>query len=93
MQDVNDFIQLFANLQNSYYLKLNEMPWDLKYSNLGVAKIDGTNVKVFSDPNNYITIGLGEEVASTLWDNGELNITLKNGKVRRYKDRNFYSTI
>jgi len=69
------------------------MPWDSKYSNLGVAKIDGKNVKVFSDPNNYFTIGLGEEVTTALWVGDELNITLKSGKVRHYTDRNHYTTI
>ena len=69
------------------------MPWDLKYSNFGIVKIDGKNVKVFSDPNNYITIGSGEEVADALWVGGELNVTLKNGTVRRYKDKYNYTTI
>ena len=68
------------------------MPWELKYSNLGIAKIDGYNVKVFSDCNNYITIGLGEDVTKAVWAGEELDITLKSGKVRRYKDRNYYST-
>ncbi|MCX6287928.1 MAG: hypothetical protein NTY96_12520 [Bacteroidetes bacterium] len=69
------------------------MPWDLKYSNFGIAKIDRKNVKVFSDPNNYITIGLVDEVDNAVWTGGELNITLKNGEVRRYSDRNYYITI
>jgi hypothetical protein len=69
------------------------MPWDLKYSNFGIAKIDGTNVKVFSDPNNYITIGLGEEGENAYWVGDELNIILNNGEVRRYIDRNFHITI
>ena len=69
------------------------MPWDLKYSNFGIARIDGTNVKVFSDPNNYITIGLFDEVTNAVWAVGELNITLKNGEVRRYSNRNYYITI
>ena len=69
------------------------MPWDLKYSNFGIAKIDGKNVKVFSSPNDYFTIGLGEEVADALWVGDELNVTLKNGEVRRYKDRYNYTTI
>ena len=69
------------------------MPWDLKYSNFGIAIINGKNVKVFSGADNYFTIGLGEEVADALWTNDELNVTLKNGEVRRYKDRYNYTTI
>lgn len=69
------------------------MPWESKYSNLGIAKIDGKNVKVFCDCNNYITIGLGENVTNAVWAGEELDITLKSGKVRRYKDRNYYTTI
>jgi hypothetical protein len=69
------------------------MPWDLKYSNFGIAKIDGKNVKVFSSADNYLTLGLGEEVTNALWSGIELNITLKSGKVRRYIDRNNYTTI
>ena len=69
------------------------MPWDLKYSNFGIAIIDGKNVKVFSGADNFFTIGLGEEIADALWVGDELNVTLKNGEVRRYKDRYNYTTI
>ena len=69
------------------------MPWDLKYSNFGIAIIDGKNVKVFSGADKYFTIGLGEEGTNALWTNEELNITLKSGKVRHYTDRNHYLTI
>ena len=48
------------------------MPWDSKYSKYGIVKIEGKNVKVFSDPNEYITIGLGEEVTNAYWAGDEL---------------------
>jgi hypothetical protein len=67
------------------------MPWDSKYSNFDIVQIDGKNVKVFCDPNNYITIWSGEEVANALWVDGELNVTLKNGTVRLYKDKYNYT--
>lgn len=69
------------------------MAWEPKYPNFGVLKIEGKNVRVYSDRNDYITIGLGDEIANAVWVEGELNITLKNGEVRRYKDRNYYKTI
>ena len=81
-----------------YYLagkpiKTNAMPWDPKYSVYGIMQIDRKNVRVYSDRDDYITIGLGDEIATTHWIDGDLNITLKNGEVRLYKDRNNYITI
>jgi hypothetical protein len=69
------------------------MSWDSKYSDFGVVKIEGKNVKVYSDRDDYITIGLVDEVIDAVWVGDELNITLKDGKVRRYKDRNNSVTI
>ena len=69
------------------------MAWDSKYSNFGVVKIERKNVKVFSDQNDYITIGLVDEVTNAIWVDDELNITLKTGEVRRYSDRNYFITI
>lgn len=68
------------------------MPWDSKFSNFGVVKIEGKNVKLYSDNNNYITISVSEEIKNAVWAGGELNITLKSGKVRRYRDRVGYIT-
>jgi len=68
------------------------MPWDSKFSNFGVIKIEGKNVKLYSDNKNYITISVSKEIKNAVWAGGELNITLKNGKVRRYRDRVGYIT-
>jgi len=43
------------------------MPWEPKYPNFGVIKIEGKKVKVYSDRSNYITIGLGEDVTNAVW--------------------------
>jgi hypothetical protein len=69
------------------------MSWETKYSNFGVVKIEGKNVKVYCDRNSYVTISSGEDVTNAQWAGGELNVSMKNGKVRRYKDRNNYVTI
>ena len=70
------------------------MGWEAKYSNFGVVKIEGKNVKVFSDKTDYITIELGEEEAvNAYWAGDYLKIRLKNGKVRRYSNSNYYITI
>lgn len=69
------------------------MSWDPKYSTYGVVQIEGKNVRIYSDPDDYITIGLGEEIISAVWVDGELNLTLSSGKVRRYRDRNYFITL
>ena len=69
------------------------MAWDSKILNFGVLKIEGKYVKVYSDRSSYTSISVGEEVINAVWAGGELNVTLKNGKVRRYKDRSSYITI
>ena len=69
------------------------MPWDSKYLNFGIVTIDRKNVKVFSDLNDYITIGLVDEVANAIWVGDKLNITLKTGEARQYSDRNYYLKI
>jgi|APCry1669193181_1035450.scaffolds.fasta_scaffold07707_4 hypothetical protein len=69
------------------------MAWESKFFNFGVVKIDGKNVKVYYDSSQYRTISVGEEVISATWAGGELNVTLKSGKVRRYHDTSQYRTI
>jgi hypothetical protein len=69
------------------------MPWDSKFSNFIIVKIEGKNVKVYSAHNSYVTIYVGQEVSNAIWDGSGLNVTLKNGKVRRYRDRVGYLTI
>ncbi len=69
------------------------MSWDSKYPNFDIVTIEGKNVKVYSDLSHSTTIGLDEEVSNAEWDGGELNITLRSGKVRRYMDRVSYITI
>jgi hypothetical protein len=63
------------------------------YSNFGVLKIDGKNVKVYKDGSNYTTLCVNEEIVSVNWVGDILNVALKNGKVRRYKDSSNYTTI
>jgi hypothetical protein len=69
------------------------MAWESKFINFGVIKIDGKNVKVYCDTSSNRTISVGEEVTNANWAGGELNVTLKSGKVRRYKDTSSYKTI
>jgi len=69
------------------------MSWDSKFSSYGFISIEGKNVKVFSDKDDCITVGFVDEVVGALWVGDELNITLKTGEVRRYRDRNYYIKI
>lgn len=69
------------------------MAWDPKYPQFGVVRIEGKSVKVYQDSSNYYTIHVGEMVTNASWAGGELNVTLANGRVRRYSDKSNYKTI
>lgn len=69
------------------------MAWESKFINFGVLKVDGSNVKVYHDTHNYVTISVGEQVTQAQWAGGEINVYLMSGKVRRYKDTHNYVTV
>ena len=69
------------------------MAWESKYVNFGVLKIEGNLVRVHFLPQSYVTIDVGERPVSANWSNGEINIALSNGKVRRYSSYQSYITI
>lgn len=69
------------------------MGWDSKYVNFGVTKIDGKSVKVYKDQSSYVNVNVGQPVQNVVWSGGELNITLSDGKVRRYRDQSSYITV
>jgi hypothetical protein len=69
------------------------MAWDSKYPNFGVVKIDGKKVKVYCDTSQYKIVDLPEEVTSANWAGGELNVTMRSGKVRRYSDNSQYKNV
>ena len=67
--------------------------WDQNYVNFGVLKVDGTNVKVYQTTSSYKTIYAGQPVINASWAGGELNVSLANGQVRRYRNQSSYQTI
>ena len=69
------------------------MAWDSKLINFGVIKIEGKSIKLYENAHSYSSVHVGEEISSANWAGGELNVTLKNGKVRRYQNQNSYNTI
>ena len=64
-----------------------------KYSAFGVIRIEGNNIILYEDNNNYRTVYVSEPVKDARWAGNDLNVTLSDGKIRRYKDFNNYSTI
>jgi hypothetical protein len=71
------------------------MSWDKRYVEFGLVKIYSSNrVQVFRDRDNYHFLTVGNEtITDARWTGDTLTIYLKNGKVRRYRDQDNYTTI
>ena len=69
------------------------MAWDSKYSAFGVIKIQGDRVHLYSSRDNYTTVSVGKPVTNALWAGSFLNVSMADGKVRRYSSRDSYSAI
>lgn len=69
------------------------MAWDPKFSAFGVIKIEGKTVKIYSSRDNYTILSFTVLVKNATWAGNFLNVTLADGKVRRYSSRDSYSTI
>lgn len=69
------------------------MSWDTRYFQFGVLRIDNDKVKVNRDQSSYIAISVGKKIIQAAWAGQEYNITMIDGKVRRYRDTSSYTTI
>jgi len=72
------------------------MAFDAKFRNFGVIKIsdDGYNVRLYCDPHNQTPIWVsGGGAVSAVWAGDCVVVTLKDGKVRRYRDFTNWNTI
>lgn len=69
------------------------MSWSNDQKNYGVLKIDGRNVKIYSNQSSYSTINVGEDITDVRWSGDYILVTLRSGKVRRYSSQSSYSTI
>ncbi len=69
------------------------MAWDPKYPAFGVIKIQGDKVHLYSSRDNYTTLVPGKPVTSAVWAGNFLNVTLSDGKVKRYSSRDSYSIM
>jgi len=81
------------SLQAKFFQKNNiDMAWDPKYPAFGVVKIEGRNIKIYNNSGTYVMIQSIDAV-SAQWAGNVLNVTMKDGKVRRYPSQSTYSTI
>lgn len=67
------------------------MAFDAKFRNFGVIKIsdDCANVRLYCDKVNQTPIFVGSSgggAASAMWAGEAVVVTLKDGRVRRYRD-------
>jgi len=69
------------------------MGFDSKYVSYGLLKIEGEKVKLYANANTYLSISVGKSVTNANWSGDELNVSMSDGKVRRYKNQNTYTTI
>ncbi len=69
------------------------MAWDPKFPAFGVIKIDKDKVHLYSSRDNYTTISVGKPVTTAVWAGSFLNVSMADGKVRRYSSRDSHSTI
>jgi hypothetical protein len=81
------------SFQAKFFQKNNiDMAWDPKYPAFGVVKIEGRNIKIYNNSGTYVMIQSIDAV-SAQWAGNVLNVTMKDGKVRRYPSQSTYSTI
>jgi len=74
------------------------MAFDAKFRNFGVIKIsdDCANVRLYCDKVNQTPIFVGSSgggAASAMWVGEAVVVTLKDGRVRRYRDFTNWDSI
>ena len=74
------------------------MAFDAKFRNFGVIKIsdDCANVRLYCDKVNQTPIFVGSRgggAASAMWAGEAVVVTLKDGRVRRYRDFTNWDSI
>jgi len=69
------------------------MPWDKKFIEYGVVKVEKDKVKVYKDSSNYTTIYIGKPIKEARWSGDKLSVILMDNKVRVYKDSSNYNTV
>jgi hypothetical protein len=69
------------------------MAWDTEYERFGVVKIEGNKVMIYKDQFHYTTVFASKQVTNAKWVDGNLIITMIDGKVRRYNDSFTFTII
>ncbi|MCL2074645.1 MAG: hypothetical protein FWH18_12035 [Marinilabiliaceae bacterium] len=66
------------------------MSWDKAYLNCGVAKVDGSMVKIYKDLTSYISISPPGKPIDARWSGDGVLITLENGKLVKFSSLTSY---
>ena len=70
------------------------MAFDKKYQNYGVVKVENGTVRLYESQQNYLTLNTsGGTPVSAVWSGENVNVTMADGKVRRYTLQQSYTTI
>lgn len=69
------------------------MAFDNKFIDYGVIKVEGDKEKLYSTSSNHIYISVGKSVTNAVWSGDVLNVSLSDGKVRRYSSPGSYTTV
>ena len=69
------------------------MSWSPSQRHFGVYKVEGKSIKIYGTPTSYTTLNVGEEISRVDWNGDNLQVLLKNGKVRIYKPNGSYTFI
>lgn len=62
-------------------------------SNYGVIKVDGKKLKVYRSSQEFQIINVNEDINNAHWAGDAIVVSLSNGKVRRYRSYQEYTTI
>jgi hypothetical protein len=70
------------------------MAFDKKYQNYGVIKIENNTVRLYESQQNYLTLNTSGGIpVMANWAGDTVNVTMSDGKVRKYSMQQSYITI
>jgi hypothetical protein len=70
------------------------MAFDKKYQNFGVVKVENNTVRLYESQQNYLTLNTsGGTPVSANWSGENVNVTMADGKVRKYSLQQTYIVI
>jgi hypothetical protein len=70
------------------------MAFDKKYQNFGVVKVENKTVRLYESQQNFLTLNTsGGTPVAAVWSGDTVNVTMEDGKVRKYSLQQTYMTI